>query len=361
MTEDKSKQKKQPKDKSEEKNKLFEEGKKAERAEKQREQRDEFIPPKTARSAPPPEFFKARDKFREILDEEVKPKTPDFTVLTLLTKELIKHGDYTIRFVEELDDSEPTLLVSVNLPRGVLPGDPEVFALHEIAQRITEKTGTNLIVTTTGVGAGGRRIDYSPGKVARAVGKNLLADMPNLYACENQLRMAFVELELEGGFSDVGDVLENLDVLARIYFHLGLKQQALQAIDRIEKVLETLLEGVKEGALGYSIVYGRLNDAAILCSVVGEYDRAFQLIDDNFVQLAEFVEKHDLVRRREDPSDKAATELYLHLPDDLTFSRQEMREKVFFYKEKAEYVVKNCPSTLDMALNLLSRAKDNYE
>lgn len=350
MTEDKSKQKKQPKDKSEEKNKLFEEGKKAERAEKQREQLDEFTPPKTARSAPPPEFFKARDKFREILDEEVKPRASDFSVITLFTKELLKHGDYSIRFIEELDEIEPTLLVSINLPRGILPGDPEVFALHELAQRITEKTRINLIVTTTGVGAGGRRIDYSPGKVARAVGKNLLADMPNFYACEKQLRLAIAELETDENYHHVSDLLDNLKVLTQIYFHLGLKQQALMAVEQIERVISKLLEYVEADGLNYSFVYPEFNEAATLCAIIGEYDRAFELIDKNFKHLADFVEKHNVAMRREDPADHEAHRLFSQLPQDLTFSRQEVREKVLFHKEKKDFIISMCASTLHSAL-----------
>lgn len=294
-----------------------------------------------------------KQSFRQSSDE---PSIQEFMVIQELTLALIKHGDYAVRFIERLEEeARPTLMVSVKLPRGTQAGDSEVFGLHEIAQSISNKHGIEVIVSTSNVSWNGKRLKYDPGIVARTIGANVLFGLPNFYACETQLKIAMEMLSADKNYADILDVMENLNILARIYFYMGRHKEAFLVLEKMETILDLMIRQVEEKAFDYIYVYPEFNSTALLYAMFGEFEKAFTLVDRNFDFLKNYVEKHDLIRRKDDPEDQEAYAFYASLPEDITFARQDVREKILFYKDKSSSSMSDCESTLNLVDEPLKR------
>jgi len=285
-----------------------------------------------------------------------KPSINEMHVLQLLTRELAKHGNFRIRFVERVEEEIfPTLLVSVSLPRGMQSGDPEVLKLHEIAHQISNVEEIDVLITTSSMTGRGRKLEYETSEIAMNIGAELLDEVPNFHACEALLRSAMRGISKNPDYSDVLDVLNNLSVAARLYFYMGQKVEALRILEKQEEILSMLAKKTESENYNYSLVYPEFNETALLYAMFGEFEKAFALVDVNFDQLQKFVEKNVFVKSRSDAEDDEARKLYSALPEDLTFSRQEMREKIFFYKEKHDEVRLECSNLLGYTVEPVNR------
>lgn len=278
-----------------------------------------------------------------------KPTVNEKQLIQQLTRELAKHGNFRIRFVERVEEEVfPTLLVSVSLPRGMQAGDPEVFKLHEIAHQISNIDEIDVLITTSAMTGRGRRLEYETSEIAMNIGADLLNEVPNFHACEALLRSAMRGLSKIQEYSDVFDVLNNLSVAARLYFYMGHKGEALRILAKQEEILLMLAAKSEKENYDYSLVYPEFNEAALLYAMVGEFEKASDLVDLNYDHLHQFVEKNVFVKSRSDAEDDEARKLYSELPEDLTFSRQEMREKILFYKEKFDAANEQCEQLLHL-------------
>ncbi|MBX9951484.1 MAG: hypothetical protein K2Y39_20105 [Candidatus Obscuribacterales bacterium] len=279
-----------------------------------------------------------------------KPTVNEMQLIQQLTRELAKHGNFRIRFVERVEEEVfPTLLVSVSLPRGMQAGDPEVFKLHEIAHQISALGEIDVLITTSGMSGRGRRLEYETSEVAMNIGADLLNEVPNFHACEALLRSSMRGLSKTEEYSDIFDVLNNLSVAARLYFYMGHRGEALRILAKQEEILSMLAAKSENENYDYSLVYPEFNEAALLYAMVGEFEKASALVDLNYAHLQKFVEKNVFVKSRSDAEDYEARKLYSELPADLTFSRQEMREKILFYKESFDAATEQCEQLLTLA------------
>lgn len=93
-------------------------------------------------------------------------------------------------------------------------------------------------------------------------------------------------------------------------------------------------QAMKNGFV-FANVYNDYNDLALLYAQFDDFDKAFSVLEDNFQTLRNFVDETKILDRPEEVQ-------AMGLPADITFARQEMREKVQFLKEKHDEFPELC-------------------
>lgn len=265
-----------------------------------------------------------------------KPSINEMHVLQQLTRDLAKHGNFRIRFVERVEEEIfPTLLVSVSLPRGMQSGDPEVLKLHEIAHQISNVEEIDVLITTSGMTGRGRKLEYETSEIAMNIGTELLDEVPNFFACATLLRSSMRGLSTSKAPVEVHDLCKSLRVFAQICFYLGHESEGLRSLAKHGEVLGNLMKqsGKK---IDFSQIFPEYNSAALLYAQFGEFEQALSIVDENFESLRAFIEETEILDR------PGQAESMRSLPTDITFARQEMREKILFFKEKHAEIPEIC-------------------
>ncbi len=133
------------------------------------------------------------------------------------------------------------------------------------------------------------------------------------------------------------------------------KLETLRVLERQEEILAMIAAKAESENYNYSLIFREFNEAALLYAMVGEFEKASALVDLNYDHLHKFVEKNVFVKSRSDAEDDEARKLYSELPEDLTFSPQEMKEKILFYKEKHDELELECSSLLSFTEEPIKR------
>ena len=268
------------------------------------------------------------------------PTAAELRVIELLTRELVNTGDFRIRFVERLEEEFPTLLVYIALPRGIQAGDPEVFQLHEIANQLSESNSIDIMITTASASGRGRKLEYESAEIAINIGSDVLNGVPNFLACAAILRSSMRGLSVSS--TDAALLLKNIRTFAEVCFHLGRKDQAYRFLSKHKEILGQLQSKVAENYTYASLIFADRNEAALLQAKFGDFDEALASVDLNFEKLRNFVDETKILN---DPARMAE----LLLPKDLTFARQDLREKIQFLKDRNQELPEICQSALYFA------------
>lgn len=274
---------------------------------------------------------------------ERRPSPEEIKVIERLTRELVKRGDFRIRFVERLEDEGyPTLLFFVALPRGTQAGDPEILQLHEVANQISESSSIDVMITVSAISGRGRRLEYESAEIAMNIGSEILAEVPNFFASAALLRSSMKMTTLDSAKSGSSDLFKNLLSLAEVFFYLGHRSESFEILEKLELLLGTSATSNNANIqLDFSSAFSHLNEIALLYAQFQEYEKAYSIIDQNFERLRSFIDTTKVLER---PNEMDS----LSLPRDITFARQELREKVQFFKDKHSEIPSLCKSVIEL-------------
>lgn len=261
--------------------------------------------------------------------KDSRPSPEETKVIEKLTRELVKQGDFRIRFVERLEEEDyPTLLVFIALPRGIQPGDAEILQLHEVANQISESSSIDVMITVSAISGRGIRLQYESAEIAMNIGSEVLAELPNFFASAALLRSSLKMTALDASGFSLRDLSENIRSLAQVFYYLGHKRESVDVLSGFEELLSKIRTGNQSTKkFHFSEIFSEFNQLALLLAQFQEDERAYALIDENFEHLRLFIEDSRILERPESTEFSA-------LPKDVTFARQELREKVLSLKEK---------------------------
>lgn len=281
-----------------------------------------------------------------------RPSPEETKIIERLTRELVKRGDFRIRFVERLEEEDyPTLLAFIALPRGIQPGDSEILRLHEVANQISESSSIDVMITVSAISGRGKRLEYESAEIAMNIGSDVLAELPNFFASAALLRSS-MKMTAAGEMNvELSDFSKNVQSLAEVFFYLGHKPESVKLLDKLEQVLAKFLAGNKSKTdLEFAHIFFEFNEVALLYAQFQEYERAYSIIDQNFERLRSFIDSTKILLQPEMAE-------ALSLPKDITFARQELREKVQFFEDKHAEIPRMCESVID-SVNSIKDAGD---
>lgn len=274
---------------------------------------------------------------------DARPSPEETKVIEKLTRELVKRGDFRIRFVERLEEEDfPTLLIFIALPRGIQSGDPEILQLHEVANQISESSSIEVMITVSAISGRGRRLEYESAEIAMNIGSEVLAELPNFFASAALLKSSLKLTAADRISAGQVDLSKNLLSLAQVLYYLGHKFESMKILDRLEHLLSgSLADNDTSTESQFGHVFFEFNEVALLYAQFQEYEKAHSIIDQNFERLRAFIENTKILLQPE----KAES---LSLPKDITFARQELREKVQFFEDKHGEIPKLSESVIDL-------------
>lgn len=270
-----------------------------------------------------------------------RPSPEETKVIERLTRELVKRGDFKIRFVERLEEEDyPTLLIFIALPRGIQPGDAEILQLHEVANQISESSSIDVMITVSAISGRGRRLEYESAEIAMNIGSEVLADLPNFFASAALLRSSMKMTAAGKSNVNLCDLSKNLQSLAEVFFYLGHKAESMKILKKLEQLLERVSACTEQDEeLIFSQTFFEFNKIALLYAQFQDYEKAYSIIDQNFERLRSFIDNSKILLQPEKTES-------LSLPKDITFARQELREKIQFFQDKHLEIPLLCESVI---------------
>lgn len=218
---------------------------------------------------------------------DFKPLPDETKAIERLTRELVKRGDFRIRFFERLEEKDyPTLLVFIALPREIHSGDAEILQLHEVANQISDSGSIDVMITVSAISGPSRRLEYESAEIAMNIASEVLSDLPNLFSSANLLQSAMKMSAGSGLSGRFEDLSKNLLSLAEVFFYLGYRSESMKTLDMLAQLLGRFPpHSIQRGDLDFSHAFFEINEVPHLYAQFQEFERGYSIIDQNFERL----------------------------------------------------------------------------
>lgn len=221
------------------------------------------------------------------------PTKVELDVIAELLPALREQGNFQVRFMERLGDEFSTLLVSLKIPSEVQRSSPEMLAVHELAQALSDKFDHNVVVTTTAAGEGGQRISFDLANLHEIVKWEVLPGAPNYYHTA-RLQIASINALAEKQSTDNPFEIPNaMCDLAESYIRTGFVDEAKKILDKVEEITAALSVKIDSPVAQYENYQLALH-LIYLNAAIGNFEKTNQLTDKVFDELKTYLATQDI-------------------------------------------------------------------
>lgn len=216
------------------------------------------------------------------------PTKVELDVISELLPALKQKGEFQVRFMERLPDEYSTLLVSVKVPPEVQRSSPEMLAVHELAQSVSDKFDHNVVVTTTAAGEGGQRISFDLENLHEIVKWEVLPGAPNYYHTARLQIASLNALAEKKSIMDPFEIPNAMCDLAESYIRTGFVDEAKKILDGVEEISE-VLSAKDDSPVSHYENYQLALHLIYMNAAIGNFEKANQLTDKVFDELKDYL------------------------------------------------------------------------